>query len=225
MGLKRTTIRCLTGCALLVLAVASPASSTAAEKKRTSFGNVTEPAPRYRIYTYRQPNGVRVFSDSAPSGQSYQLMEFSCYACNPQSTVNWNATRLFTDEYASTIDQVAKQHGVDPALVRAVIHAESGFNPRARSHKGAMGLMQLMPGTASDMGVSDPMQAAQNIRGGVKYLALMLEKFNGNVSLATAAYNAGPAAVEKYRGIPPFDETQVYVKRVKVLQERYKAQS
>jgi soluble lytic murein transglycosylase-like protein len=192
--------------------------------KQTSFGNAPAPAPVYRVYTYRQSNGVPVFTDQVPADQAFEVMEFSCYACNPNSKINWNATRLYTEEYATVIDAEARRHGVDRALIRALIHAESGFNPRARSRRGAMGLMQLMPGTASDMGVSDPWAAQQNIQGGVKYLARLLVQYRGDLTLATAAYNAGPATIEKYRGVPPFAETQTYVKRVKLLHERYKAQ-
>ena len=209
---------------LLAALLAAPLTGAHAAGKQNSFGNVAEEAPRYRVYTYRQKNGVVAFSDKVPARQSYSVMEFSCFACNPHSTVNWGSTRLFTQEFATPIDVAARAHGVDPALVRAVIHAESGFNPNARSRKGAIGLMQLMPGTASDMGVSDPGAVQQNIQGGVKYLALLLDQYHGDVTLATAAYNAGPANVDKYRGVPPFAETQTYVKRVKLLLERYKAQ-
>lgn len=181
-------------------------------------------AGHYRVYTYRQPNGVVAFSDRAPAAQPYRVMEFSCFACNPRSTVNWGATRLFTQEFATPIENAARAHGVDPALVRAVIHAESGFNPNARSRKGAIGLMQLMPDTASDLGVSDPTSVQQNIRGGVKYLAMLLGQYGGDVTLATAAYNAGPGAVDKYRGVPPFEETRTYVQRVKLLHDRYRRQ-
>ncbi|HEY9856622.1 MAG TPA: lytic transglycosylase domain-containing protein [Stenomitos sp.] len=109
--------------------------------------------------------------------------------------------------------QAAKPSGVDPALVQAVIQAESGGDPKAVSKAGAMGLMQLMPETAQDMGVTDPFDPAQNVAGGTRYLQQMIDRF-GNVPEALAAYNAGPGAVEKHGGIPPYTETRHYVQRV-----------
>jgi soluble lytic murein transglycosylase-like protein len=132
------------------------------------------------------------------------------------------ATRLHLDEYVDEINSAAQTFQLDPSLVRAVIHAESGFNARARSQQGAMGLMQLMPGTARDLGVVDALIPSHNIRGGAQYLASLLVRFRNDVALATAAYNAGPEAVQKYAGIPPYAETQVYVQRVKILLQRYK---
>ena len=112
------------------------------------------------------------------------------------------------------IQKYSRLHGVDPHLVRALVRHESGFNPQAVSPKGAKGLMQLMPGTAALMGVTNPFDPDQNIRGGVGYLRLCLDRFNQNVPLAVAAYNAGPEAVTRYRGIPPYSETQVFVQNV-----------
>jgi|GEM_PF-3101811 len=112
------------------------------------------------------------------------------------------------------INKYARQHQVDPRLVWAVMRHESGFNPQAVSPKGAMGLMQLIPGTAALMGVTDPFDPEENIRGGVRYLRYCLDRFNNNVVFALAAYNAGPDNVAKYQGCPPFAETRTYVLKV-----------
>lgn len=121
--------------------------------------------------------------------------------------------------YAEEIAAASSRHGLDPALVRAVIEQESGFDPRATSPAGAGGLMQLMPGTARGLGV-DPYDPAQAIEGGTRYLRAQLDRFGGDVSLALAAYNAGPGAVERFGGVPPYAETQRYVERVLELYRR-----
>jgi soluble lytic murein transglycosylase-like protein len=123
------------------------------------------------------------------------------------------------------VNQNASQWNVDPALVKAIIANESGFNANATSDVGAQGLMQLMPGTANGLGVTNAYDPAQNVWGGTKYIKGLLDRFNGDVRKAVAAYNAGPGAVEKYGGVPPYAETQNYVQNVLASYEKYRNQS
>ena len=116
--------------------------------------------------------------------------------------------------YADDIREISREHGVSAALVQSVIRTESAFDPTAVSPKGAGGLMQLMPLTAAALGVTDRFDPRENIAGGVRHLRYLLDRYHGNVSMALAAYNAGEAAVDAYRGIPPFPETRAYVERV-----------
>ena len=127
--------------------------------------------------------------------------------------------------YSDIIREHARAFRLEEALVKAVIKAESNYNPLSLSHKGAQGLMQLIPDTARLMKVSDPFDPAENIRGGSNYLRLMLDQFNGNLDLALAAYNAGPNAVQRHQGIPPYTETREYVQRVRRYLELYRRSS
>ncbi|MBI1889508.1 MAG: lytic transglycosylase domain-containing protein [Burkholderiales bacterium] len=211
--------KCILACGL-----ALAGSLSHAEEMAQSPSGASASTPKPKIYKYVR-SGVTTFSDIPPIKGAYIIFTPSCYACNLTSHINWQTTKLHLKAFADYISSAAHKYAVDPALVRAIIHAESNFNASARSRKGAIGLMQLMPGTAREVGVRDASVPAHNIEGGVQYLAGLLSQFRGNITLATAAYNAGPGAVEKYGGIPPYPETQVYVQRVKVLHERYKSES
>ena len=182
---------------------------------------------RGAVYRVVHRDGSVEYTNIPPGGaQAHNVTRLfsyiaTCMACNLHSPINWGTVRLDLTDYADVIHGASMESGVDEALIRAIIHAESAFNPRAMSLKGAQGLMQLMPGTANDMGVLDAFDPAQNIRGGARYLGLLLKNFNGDVRLVAAAYNAGPGAVQHYNGVPPFAETQVYVQRVGELLQRY----
>ena len=182
-------------------------------------------------YSYVDGRGVRNFSNRRPQGVAnvtmtrveYPIFEIeTCFACALAPQVNFSSIRLNTDAYRSEIAAASKDYGVDEAIVRAIIHAESAFRPNALSRVGAQGLMQLMPATARRFGVGNAFDAGQNIRGGVQYLAFLLKRFNGDLALAAAGYNAGEGAVDKYRGVPPYSETQRYVQRVGLLAQRYR---
>lgn len=198
---------------------------------RVEFTNVGSDARTPRLDTRRptiiykslseEGDGV-VFSDQKPAHAHFEIIRYDCFACDPGSTVDWHTVALNTEAYAEIVASTAQRYQIDPALVRAVIHAESAFNASALSSKGAQGLMQLMPGTAKELGVENAFDVRQNIEGGVRYLAQMLRQFNGDIRLATAAYNAGPNAVRRFNGIPPYAETEVYVERVAILHQRYR---
>jgi len=181
-----------------------------------------------QIYKYTDENGVvHLTSEKPPAGQRFEAIRIPCYASDPgcSGRVNWENVPLNTAAYPEIIREVAAVHAVDESLIRAIIHAESAYQIDARSPKGAQGLMQLMPGTQSDLGVSDPYDPVANIEGGTRYLAGLLAQFNGDVTLAAAAYNAGPGAVESHSGVPPYSETREYVRRVAILQRRYASAS
>jgi len=177
-----------------------------------------------KVYQYTQSNGVMAFSDRQPLNKPYRLLKFDCFACNPVSSVNWSNTRLFLADYQHSISQAAKVHQLEAALIRAVIHAESGFKADAESKRGARGLMQLMPATAKELGVKNSFDSHANILAGSAYFAKLLQSYQGDIALASAAYNSGPGTVKKYAGIPPYAETKAYVKRVQILLQRYRSQ-
>jgi len=176
------------------------------------------------IYGYIDQAGVRHLTNIPPRNDTrYKLLQRG-EATRPKGwsdSTYWSNPRLNRSAYKTLIMRESRRHGIDPALVRAVIHAESAFNPRAVSSAGAAGLMQLMPATAARFNVRDVFDPEENIRGGVAYLAFLLKLFDGDYRLALAAYNAGEGAVQRYKGIPPYEETTNYVARVMSLHQRY----
>lgn len=199
-------------------------STDAQPSEQAASHTATQQQASTTVFMYSNRQGVTSFSDRAPQGIRYRKIEIraDCYACKPRSGVDWHSTPLQLTAFQGPINDAARRHQLDPALIRAVIHAESGFRPEARSSAGALGLMQLMPETARELGVTDPLSPVENIHGGVRYLASLMQKNGGNVTLATAAYNAGPGAVERYQGVPPYAETETYVRRVRILLGRYR---
>ncbi len=140
----------------------------------------------------------------------------------PENSIEKISFKNSRENIESLIEKYAQKNNLDPDFIKAVVKQESGFNPDAKSKCGAMGLMQLMPQTAKGLGVVDAFDPEQNIEGGVKYLKSMLNRFNNDPKLALAAYNAGPGAVQKYGDIPPYKETQNYVKNILASYEAIK---
>ncbi|MHB8110405.1 MAG: transglycosylase SLT domain-containing protein [Syntrophorhabdaceae bacterium] len=168
------------------------------------------------IYTYVDDSGTSHFTNMVPIGKKFRVVI--------SERIRYVVSKVFNNTtYDGIIERHAQVHGIDPFLIKAVMKAESNFNPNAMSHKGAQGLMQLMPDTARLMNVGNPFDPDDNIRGGTKYLKYLDQTFNGNLDLVLAAYNAGPQRVKEYNmNIPPYDETRTYVQRVKSYYQSFK---
>ena len=176
-----------------------------------------------QIYVYKDVYGRTYFSDTPQHDGFSKYRPKSEYELRNASLHPARSAPRLTRVYDPAIKRASNEHGVSAALVKAVIAAESGFDPYAVSRKGAQGLMQLMPDTARDLGVDDALDPWQNIDGGTRYLGKMIERFPGELALAVAAYNAGPEAVTRHRGVPPYQETRTYVKRVLRYYKKYNA--
>ena len=202
----------------------SPPTSTASDIKFLRMGYST-------TYVWVDADDIKHFASSKPRGVAnvqvkrteYPIFSIpSCYACGVKSGVNFGNVKLNLQAFTNEIRSSAQRYGVDEAIIRAIIHAESAFRPHVVSPKNAQGLMQLIPATARRYGVKDAFDPAQNIEGGVQYLAFLLKRYNNDLSLAAAAYNAGEGAVDRYKGVPPYKETKNYIVRVGQLTERYR---
>ncbi|MDX1571188.1 MAG: lytic transglycosylase domain-containing protein [Xanthomonadales bacterium] len=174
-----------------------------------------------QIYKYVDENGVITYSNFRPRSGAYSIIHFKCRDCGWKSSVDWSRVPLNLEAFTDEILAACEEFGLEEALVRAVIHAESSFRHQVVSDMGAQGLMQLMPATAARFGVRHPFDPRQNIRGGVAYLKFLLEMFSYDIELAAAAYNAGENAVKKHGGVPPYNETRNFVQRVETLRKRY----
>lgn len=180
------------------------------------------------LYVYQLPDGSRVVTDHALNNRHYRLIRVGATTKDIGRLAAHQDPQLFrTDPTAfdRLIRRVAAEQKVDFALVKAVMHVESSFNPYAKSHKGALGLMQLMPATAQRYGIDNIYDPVQNVIAGVKHLKYLLQRFNHKHKLALAAYNAGENAVRRHRGIPPYPETQAYVRKVMQYRQRYSRNS
>lgn len=176
------------------------------------------------IYVFKEADGViRFTSKPPPPGVRAEVFTGQGLAYSILGGGSGWRTRLCRECYRDIIAHMSQLHKVEAALIRSVIHAESAFNPHAVSPKGARGLMQLMPDTARRYGVTNVFDPSQNIGGGTRHLAGLLQRYRGDMQRVLAAYNAGEEAVERYRGIPPFAETREYVRRVLHLLKRYRA--
>lgn len=188
-------------------------------------GATTASASDTRVFRYKGADGSIVFSDAPKSRNGLARTAYrGQYGRKPAtaSCVGLSSAALAERgrHYDALFNIASQRHGVPDALIRAVARTESCFDPKALSRAGAQGIMQLMPATAAELGVTDPYNPAQNIDGGVRYLSWLMKRYNNDRTLALAAYNAGPGNVDRYGGVPPFPETRKYVKRVQALLSR-----
>ena len=187
---------------------------------------VASTADAGKTYVYKEADGTTWYTNVTPSSQD--LSNFTLIEVRGRGPATASCRGMDTQKlehravsFNSTIERMAEEFRVDPKLVKAVVRNESCFDKMALSHAGAQGLMQLMPATAEWLGVGDPFDAEQNIRGGTRYLSDLIKKYDNNLTLALSAYNAGPGTVAKYNGVPPFPETELYIERVMKTYRNY----
>lgn len=178
-----------------------------------------------KVYKHVDEFGIIHYSSKKPNVKNVILLNIKCPECAWKNKVNWHNTPLYEDKFETEITSAARKHSLKKELIKAIIHAESSFIADNKSSAGAQGLMQLMPQTQKTYSVTNPNDPKQNINAGSKYLKHLLDKYNDNLKLALAAYNAGETAVAKYgNAVPPYNETKNYIKRVNILMKRYKSQ-
>jgi soluble lytic murein transglycosylase-like protein len=179
------------------------------------------------IYKYTDEDGMVNYTNIKPANQrNVKTFSFPCYVSDPKcQQLDWERIPLNRQAFSDVIQASAEVFTIDESLIRAIIHAESAYQPEALSPQGAQGLMQLMPATQKELQIENVFDPVSNIEGGTRYLAGLMKEFDQNIELAAAAYNAGPGAVRKYGGIPPYKETREYVRRVKILYRRYSSES
>jgi soluble lytic murein transglycosylase-like protein len=184
---------------------------------------LVSPEARADIYSFKDERGVVHFTNIPNLDRRYKLIRREAGSA-PRPASNWMPTEADIRRYQGIVEAAAKSHGVDSALVHAVITAESGYNPNAISRRGASGLMQLMPDTARRYGVRNIFDPVENVHGGVRYLKDLLAMFNGDVKLAVAGYNAGENAVIRAGNrVPPYAETEAYVPKVIDFYRKFRA--
>jgi soluble lytic murein transglycosylase-like protein len=204
---------------LAMTVLATCAATTLSARNFSASGVAIRPMPKNvvvsndsrKITAYASEGEIRRALVSIRSQRNLAMRPFGAAVYNSDASV----ARSAPSHLAPFIQEAARAYGLDPRLVAAVARQESGFNPIAVSPVGARGVMQLMPATAKYLGVNDSFDARQNIFGGTRYLRTLLDTFKGDLDLTLAAYNAGPGSVAKYGGIPPFTETQNYVRRIR----------
>lgn len=224
----RTVYECLRDGTLSLATVPEPGSRCVARqahanRRQPNFWGSLGPVrgPMYE----RRMGGAAAYSTRALPGwnEVWAVVALKAPADSPAHYGLGQLGRPRLDAYAAQFRAASRRNGVDDAWLRAIAHAESGFDPAARSPKGALGLMQLMPDVARAYGVGDPYSPSQSIDGAARHLHTLMRRYNGDLTLVAAAYNAGTGAVARYRGVPPYAETQAYVDKVQALYARYRS--